>query len=215
MTPKQTAFVAEYLVDLNATQAAIRAGYSVRTAQQIAAENLRKPVIAAALAKAQQQRLDRVQVTADEVLRLLRRRAHASLKQVARWGVKKVAIAFDDEGKRLTGADIGDAVMVQTVEQAFLEPFDSDDMSEDVAAGIAEIAIGKDGALRLKMHSQDGAVALLARHAGVAGKDGDERSSIQVNVFVDCPPAETRDQWLERVRRERLEQLPAPINERR
>ncbi len=40
LTPKQQRFVAEYLVDLNATQAAIRAGYSTKTAQQIGAENL-------------------------------------------------------------------------------------------------------------------------------------------------------------------------------
>ena len=41
MTPKQQRFVEEYLVDLNATQAAIRAGYSARTASQIGEENLR------------------------------------------------------------------------------------------------------------------------------------------------------------------------------
>ena len=45
LTPKQERFCQEYLVDLNATQAAIRAGYSERTARQIAAENLAKPNI--------------------------------------------------------------------------------------------------------------------------------------------------------------------------
>ena len=45
LTPKQSAFVREYMVDLNATQAAIRAGYSERTANRIGAENLSKPVI--------------------------------------------------------------------------------------------------------------------------------------------------------------------------
>lgn len=49
MTPKQERFVAEYLIDLNATQAAIRAGYSPRTAYAIGDENLRKPYIAAAI----------------------------------------------------------------------------------------------------------------------------------------------------------------------
>jgi phage terminase small subunit len=47
MTPKQTRFVEEYLVDLNATQAAIRAGYSVNTAKEIGYENLTKPHIRA------------------------------------------------------------------------------------------------------------------------------------------------------------------------
>ncbi len=45
MTEKQRRFVDEYLIDLNATQAAIRAGYSESAAQQIGSENLSKPVI--------------------------------------------------------------------------------------------------------------------------------------------------------------------------
>lgn len=49
LTPKQQRFVEEYLVDLNATQAAIRAGYSAKRADSIGHENLRKPEIAAAL----------------------------------------------------------------------------------------------------------------------------------------------------------------------
>lgn len=46
MTPKQDAFINEYLIDKNATQAAIRAGYSKKTAYSIGEENLRKPEIA-------------------------------------------------------------------------------------------------------------------------------------------------------------------------
>ena len=45
LTPKQQAFVDEYIIDLNGTQAAIRAGYSEKTAQEIASENLSKPII--------------------------------------------------------------------------------------------------------------------------------------------------------------------------
>jgi len=49
LTPKQQRFVDEYLIDLNATQAAIRAGYSEKTAKVIGSENLSKPDIAAAI----------------------------------------------------------------------------------------------------------------------------------------------------------------------
>lgn len=49
LTPKQERFVCEYLKDLNATQAAIRAGYSENSAGQIGAENLRKPAIKEAI----------------------------------------------------------------------------------------------------------------------------------------------------------------------
>lgn len=68
LTPKQQRFVEEYLIDLNATQAAIRAGYSARTAKSIGQENLTKPVIAAAIAAAKEARSERVQVDQDYVL---------------------------------------------------------------------------------------------------------------------------------------------------
>lgn len=68
LTPKQEMFVKEYLIDLNATQAAIRAGYSEKTARAIANENLTKPYIQEAIQKAMQQRSKRVQITADRVL---------------------------------------------------------------------------------------------------------------------------------------------------
>jgi phage terminase small subunit len=68
LTPKQKRFVEEYLLDLNATQAAIRAGYSERTARQVGAENLSKPVIMAAVSEAQAARSDRVKIDADWVL---------------------------------------------------------------------------------------------------------------------------------------------------
>jgi len=51
LTQKQNNFIVEYCVDWNATQAAIRAGYSQRTAHSIGAENLTKPLIKAAIDK--------------------------------------------------------------------------------------------------------------------------------------------------------------------
>lgn len=68
MTPKQAAFVREYLIDLNATQAAIRAGYSERTARSIGQENLTKPDIATAIAEAQANRSERTKIDADWLL---------------------------------------------------------------------------------------------------------------------------------------------------
>ena len=65
---KQRRFIEEYLIDPNATKAAIKAGYSEKTAQQMGSENLSKPVIAEALAIAQKERADRVRVTADSLL---------------------------------------------------------------------------------------------------------------------------------------------------
>ena len=69
LTEKQQRFVDEYLIDLNATQAAIRAGYSARTAAEQGSENLRKPHIADAIARARQEQQERTGITADRVLR--------------------------------------------------------------------------------------------------------------------------------------------------
>ena len=69
LTAKQQAFCEEYLVDLNATQAAIRAGYSEDTAAVIGCENLIKPNVAEMIAKLKGERSNRVQLTADDVLR--------------------------------------------------------------------------------------------------------------------------------------------------
>ncbi len=68
LTPKQILFIDQYLIDLNATQAAIRAGYSSRRADAIGYENLRKPEIALAIQAAMEARQARTHITADGVL---------------------------------------------------------------------------------------------------------------------------------------------------
>ena len=68
LTAQQRVFVAEYLKDRNATQAAIRAGYSAKTAEQIGYQLLQKTSVAAAIAKQQKASLMRTLASADEVL---------------------------------------------------------------------------------------------------------------------------------------------------
>lgn len=72
LTAKQERFVQEYLVDLNATQAAIRAGYSRKTAYSIGQENLRKPEISKEIQVKMEKRSDRTQITQDYVLNKLK-----------------------------------------------------------------------------------------------------------------------------------------------
>lgn len=71
MTPKQSRFVDEYLLDLNATKAAIRAGYSKNTANEQAAQLLGKPEIIAAIDQAKAERALRTKINADWVLNRL------------------------------------------------------------------------------------------------------------------------------------------------
>jgi phage terminase small subunit len=71
MTDKQKRFCDEYLIDLNATQAAIRAGYSKKTANRIATENLSKPVIKAFIEARMAEKQDSLIADQDEVLKYL------------------------------------------------------------------------------------------------------------------------------------------------
>lgn len=82
LTAKQQAFVDEYLIDLNATQAAIRAGYSKKTAGQIGDENLKKPEIAAAVQKAMDARSQETKIDANKVLSEIGKLAFADIRKV-------------------------------------------------------------------------------------------------------------------------------------
>ncbi len=68
LTNKQECFCKEYLIDLNATQAAIRAGYSEKTAQRIGSENLSKPLIQAEIQRLMSARSEKVEINAAWVL---------------------------------------------------------------------------------------------------------------------------------------------------
>lgn len=79
MTKKQKRFVEEYLIDLNATQAAIRAGYKPENAQQIGSENLSKLVVQSAIDKAMAERSKRTGVNQDRVVLELAKIAFANV----------------------------------------------------------------------------------------------------------------------------------------
>lgn len=82
MTKKQKRFIEEYLMDLNATQAAIRAGYSPDTAKAIGCENLTKPDIRAHIDRAMAERSKRTGVNADRVVQELAKIAFVNATEV-------------------------------------------------------------------------------------------------------------------------------------
>src|SRR3954470_8469369 len=86
LNDRQARFVAEYLVDLNATQAAVRAGYSARSAYSTGERMLRNAEVAAAIAEAQAARSRRTEVTADRVVLELARVAFGDPRRVMSWG---------------------------------------------------------------------------------------------------------------------------------
>lgn len=82
LTNKQKRFVEEYLIDLNATQAAIRAGYSVDSAREIGCENLTKPNIKQAIAVQMAERSKRTGVNQDRVLLEIAKMAFVNIDDV-------------------------------------------------------------------------------------------------------------------------------------
>ena len=96
LTPKQARFVEEYLIDANGTQAAIRAGYSKRSAKVTASQNLSKANVAAAIAENRAARSVRTQVTADDVVQRLQLLASAELPNAAKWDEDSVTVFNSD-----------------------------------------------------------------------------------------------------------------------
>jgi len=149
VTPKQQRFVEEYLIDLNATAAARRAGYSARTADRIGPELLGKTCVAAAIARAQINRSERTKIDADWVLRRLSEEINAD-----------VADLYEDDGK------------VKPIRQWPLI------WRQGLVAGIETIPeiVGKDdegnpiivNGYRLKLASRDKRLEMVGKHVYVS-----------------------------------------------
>lgn len=108
LTPKQQRFVQEYLVDLNATQAAIRAGYSAKRADAIGYDLLRNTEVAKAVQAAMKVREDRTHITQDRVLQELARIAFFDIRKLYREDgtLKKPTELDDDAAAVLAGIDV-------------------------------------------------------------------------------------------------------------
>ena len=113
LTPKQQRFVEEYLIDLNATQAAIRAGYSEKTAKEIGAENLTKPNIAQAIKEAQAKLSNKAQLTVEMVVNGLLREAQdyaegsTQSARVSAWAHLGKHLGMFKDKVEMTGANGG------------------------------------------------------------------------------------------------------------
>lgn len=97
MTKKQNRFIEEYLIDLNATQAAIRAGYSIECAREIGYENMTKPDIQKAIAKAMAERSKRTGVNQDRIVLELAKLALVNMADIVdkKGEIKDTATADD------------------------------------------------------------------------------------------------------------------------
>lgn len=101
LTTKQRLFVKEYIVDMNATQAAIRSGYSKNTAGAIGHENLKKPEIAMAIVEAMTKREERVEIDSDYVLKQAVKLHERCMQEVEPFTDRKGNHIHDGEGNGL------------------------------------------------------------------------------------------------------------------
>ena len=107
LTAKQEKFCNEYLIDLNATQAAIRAGYSHKTANRIAAENLSKPVIASYIQQQRQKTAEKAEITRDKIVNEYAKLAFFDIRKVLTidGGLKDTTEWDDDSAAAIAGLE--------------------------------------------------------------------------------------------------------------
>lgn len=169
LTAKQRAFVREYLIDLNATQAAIRAGYSEDTARAIGCENLTKPDIAAAIEAAMKNRAERTDITADRVLKELAKIGFSDIRKAIKWQGTLVTEEDNPDG--------GDTLVIKNVVTNNVTLISSDEIDDETAAAISEISQNSTGGIKLKMHDKKAALVDIGRHLGMFVDRVDQRTT--------------------------------------
>jgi phage terminase small subunit len=158
LTQKQKCFVEQYLIDLNATQAAIRAGYSRKTAMEQGYQLLQKTSVSSAIQDAMQERSRRTQITQDRVL-----------EELMAIGFANIYDAFSTENGRLGYKSI-------------------DEFPENIQKAILEIAYvpaadGTTKITRLKLACKVKALGLIVRHLGLLNvAKRNRRSSTDLNA---------------------------------
>lgn len=153
LNPRQKLFVDHYVIGKNASQAALEAGYSKKTAGKIGSENLAKPEIADAIAERLAAVTNRLEITQDRVMLELARIAFADPRKAVRWGRSPVK-------PDMPGAE-PNALGIYPVE---LVP--SEAMDDDTAATIASVAMTAQG-VQIKFHDKLAALKALAEATGV------------------------------------------------
>lgn len=163
LNAKQRRFVDEYLIDLNATQAAIRAGYSAKTANEQGSRLLANASVQASLSERMKKREHRTEITQDKVLAELAKIGFADIRRALEWGPEVTVV---DENTGETAVANGVALV------------SSEKIDSDTAAAIAEISQTAQG-IKIKLHDKRAALVDIGRHLGMfkdkvelTGKDG-------------------------------------------
>lgn len=146
LPPRQQAFVREYLLDLNATQAAIRAGYSAKTAEQQGPRLLGIVGVREAIAAAQQKRSARTEITQDRVL-----------QEIARLAFLDPKLFYNEDGSMRTVPEMADDAAAAVTSVEVEEQYAIVDGERQV--------VGR--TKKLKVADKVAALTLAARHLGM------------------------------------------------
>ena len=178
LTPKQERFVQEYLIDLNATQAAIRSGYSEKTAHSIGHENLSKPDIQAALASARKQLAENAGITPERVL-----------KEYGRLAFHDIRKTFDTDGNLIPIHELDDDTAAAIAGLEVEKRFSS--FSNEEGAPLAESRTHK-----IKLTDKKGALDSIARHLGMFTDKSEITGKLElagVSIYVPDNGRDKRD----------------------
>ena len=185
LNKKQEQFCHEYLIDKNATQAAIRAGYSQKTAYSQGHDLLKKPEIKTRIDKLYQEQVERLKMSADEVLIELANIAKGNIKDFLAFKTEKTQVGIDEE----TGQPIFDYKQVVDVKP-------SDEIDGRL---IQEVSIGKDGTFKFKLYDKKGALESLGRvHKLFVDKvesesNNNHNMAISIDFGIPRPPKEAAE----------------------
>ena len=165
LTARQQLFVQEYLLDLNAAQAAIRAGYSTKSVREIGSRLLTKVNIQAALTEAMAARAQRVEVRADTVLREIALLAYSDVTNYP----------IDDEGNvhLRPGAPEGAMRAVQSIRKK-----------------IYHTAQGVTYDVEVRTHSKAPVLRMAAEHLGLLLPQASPQATVNILVQYAVPPPE-------------------------
>jgi len=159
LNAKQYRFVEEYLIDLNATQAATRAGYSGKTAYSMGQRLLKNVEIQKMIEVAKAKRSERTEITQDMVLREFAKIGFADIRKAVAWGSAPEPSMNPDDDR------------VYPVELIASELMDA-----DTAAAISEVSLTAQG-VKIKMYDKKGALDSIAKHLGMFTDVVDHKSS--------------------------------------
>lgn len=175
LNDKQRSFCDEYLIDLNATQAAIRAGYSEKTAYSIGQRLLKDVEVQNYISKRQKERSERTEITQDKVLKELAVIAFANTTDFARIVEKQTA---DENGK---------VIKYKTVDLTL-----TSELSEEQQRALAVVKEGKFG-IEVKPHDKVRALELLGKHLGMWTDNVNVMGDMDLNIVVDYGATENED----------------------